>query len=415
MRNPLLIFAASAALAGTALAADPAPPVTTALPAVVEPAALPPGAFANVVYHWRATAPTGKGYTVFVHVLDEAGKMVFQGDHAPPVGTGTPGWIGEVSYNRRMGIPASLPDGVYRITLGLYDKEGRAPLAAGEGVQDLGGQRFEVARFTVDKSAPFPKADTEKEPTLNLDGFKLVFAEEFDGPLDVSPWGPGTRWIAHTPWNGDFGDARFVDPNEGFPFTVTNGILRIEARKDPAFAATDPYKRPWSAGLLSSNDAHGKGFSLQYGYFEMRAKMPPGPGVWPGFWLSSSFDRKDKGAGKDGSVEIDIVEYYGHSPSAYTATVHVWEPKPHRGVGQTITTRPNEVAEKFNTYGALVEPASITMYFNGIAVWKTATPEAHNKPLMILLNLALGSGWPIDKTPNPSFMDVDYVRAYALP
>jgi hypothetical protein len=32
---------------------------------------------------------------------------------------------------------------------------------------------------------------------------------------------------------------------------------------------------------------------------------------------------------------------------------------------------------------------------------------------MLLVNLALGSGWPIDKTPSPSYMYIDYVRAYA--
>jgi hypothetical protein len=32
---------------------------------------------------------------------------------------------------------------------------------------------------------------------------------------------------------------------------------------------------------------------------------------------------------------------------------------------------------------------------------------------MLLLNLALGPGWPIDKTPNPSVMEVDYVPVYA--
>ena len=61
----------------------------------------------------------------------------------------------------------------------------------------------------------------------------------------------------------------------------------------------------------------------------------------------------------------------------------------------------------------LVEPDFITMYFDGIEVWKTKTPPQHNKPLMLLVNLALGSGWPIDKTPNPSYMYVDYIRAYA--
>ncbi|WP_204331191.1 hypothetical protein, partial [Proteus mirabilis] len=66
---------------------------------------------------------------------------------------------------------------------------------------------------------------------LDLTGYTLTFAEEFDS-LSVSPWGPGSRWIAHTPWNGDFGDARFVDPRPGFPFTVEDGVLKIEARKN---------------------------------------------------------------------------------------------------------------------------------------------------------------------------------------
>jgi hypothetical protein len=29
-----------------------------------------------------------------------------------------------------------------------------------------------------------------------------------------------------------------------------------------------------------------------------------------------------------------------------------------------------------------------------------------------MVDLALGGGWPIDKTPDPSVMQVDYVRAY---
>jgi hypothetical protein len=32
--------------------------------------------------------------------------------------------------------------------------------------------------------------------------------------------------------------------------------------------------------------------------------------------------------------------------------------------------------------------------------------------MLILVDLALGAGWPIDHTPNPSIMKVDYVRAY---
>src|SRR5581483_8726554 len=62
-------------------------------------------------------------------------------------------------------------------------------------------------------------------------GLKPTFADDFD-TLSVSAHGEtGSRWIAHTPWNGDFGDAAFTDPGPGFPFRVRDGILEIEARK----------------------------------------------------------------------------------------------------------------------------------------------------------------------------------------
>ncbi|HUL51476.1 MAG TPA: glycoside hydrolase family 16 protein, partial [Candidatus Nitrosotalea sp.] len=69
--------------------------------------------------------------------------------------------------------------------------------------------------------------------------------------------------------------------------------------------------------------------------------------------------------------------------------------------------------EAFHNYGVMVRADFITMYFDGVELYSFKTPPEHNKPLMILLNLALGGGWPIDKTPNPSHMFVDYVRAYS--
>jgi len=378
---------------------------TTIMPVVVQPAAVPAGASVKICYTWKAVKPTSTAFKVFVHIIDNQRRMVLQDDHVPPIGTSAPGWQGTITYERRIVIPAEVKDSQYRIIVGLYNESGRARIIAGEGVSPLEGNSYQVGILTIDSKAPWPPADTQQAPSLDLSGFGMRFSEEFDGPLDVSAWGPGTRWIAHTPWAGDFGDARFADPSSDFPFTIKDGILRIEARKDEA--------GKWYSGLLASNDPLGNGFSQQYGYFEMRAKLPPGPGVWPAFWLCSSYNRKDKTAGRDGSVEIDVLEYYGRTPCSFTATVHVWLPKPHRSEGTTITTRPYEVSSEFHRYGCLIDPQQITMYFDGIEVWKYKTPPEHNKPLMLLLNLALGPGWPIDKTPNPSVMEVDYVRVYA--
>lgn len=236
---------------------------------------------------------------------------------------------------------------------------------------------------------------------VDLSHYSLVFDENFDS-LDVSAWGPGTRWIAHTPWSGDFGDAAFTDPGDGFPFSVEDGILRIEARKGE--------DGTWRSGLLASSDPTGAGFHLQYGYFEMRAKLPPGPGVWPAFWLIYN-------EGPKSSLEIDALEYYGRNPDAYHSVVRVWPRDPADDYSQWHVGLVNPVpsgtlSDSFHAYGVSVDPEWIIFYLDRKEVNRAPTPVEHTGPMFILLNLALGSGWPIDQTPNPSYMYVDYVRAY---
>ncbi|HUL51380.1 MAG TPA: glycoside hydrolase family 16 protein, partial [Candidatus Nitrosotalea sp.] len=298
----------------------------------------------RIHYRFQAEGPLKTAFPVFVHYRDRTGKILGQGDHAPAVATDSAGWTGLISYEQTSTLPENTPDGTYDIVAGFWTaKEGRIPLTPGKGVRDLGDNAYVVGTVTIDRNAPRPKADTEGPKTLNLDGYRLVFNEEFDGPLDVSPGGPGTQWIAHTPWNGDFGDAAFANPDlaKGFPFKVEKGILRIEARKNSSGR--------WQAGLLASNDPRGRGFALQYGYFEMRAKLPPGRGIWPAFWLCSSWDRTNPKAGDNGSVEIDMLEYYGdETGGSFTSTVHVWKPEPHRAEGRQITTRPHELTEAFH-------------------------------------------------------------------
>ena len=75
---------------------------------------------------------------------------------------------------------------------------------------------------------------------------------------------------------------------------------------------------------------------------------------------------------------------------------------------------PNEaLSDEFNTFGALVRPDVVKFYLNRTEVWQEKTPADLNRPLLVLVNLALGSGWPITETPNPSYMYVDYIRVYS--
>lgn len=244
-------------------------------------------------------------------------------------------------------------------------------------------------------------------PAANLDPNSCelvpIFMEEFD-TLSVSPnrIGPA-RWTAHTPWWGDFGDAKFTDPGRRGPFSTENGILTIKAWKDD--------KQQWRSGLLAAADRSGKGHGTQYGYFEARMKFPPGKGTWPAFWL---MPLAPVGA-LDGSIEIDIVEYYGHWTDRFSSVVHVryLDESKYQNAHVRTEIADSLLIDEFNTFGVDISPNWLVFFLNGEEFWRQPTPEALNYEMYPIINLALGSGWPIDETPDPSLMYVDYVRVYA--
>jgi len=373
-----------------------------------------PGNGFKITYRWQVV-PMDKDYTIFVHFVDKDGKIVLQDDHNPP--TPTSRWCGKVEYTRAVPLEqwqvkdertvyVGLPEGKYSVYVGLYDKnQGRKALNMGPGVTEVSDKQYKIGILTVDANAPIPEPG---ERTLDLTEYHLTFNDEFND-LSVSAWGPagstGTRWIAHTPWHGDFGDARFIDPKPGFPFTVKDGFLRIEARKE---------NERWRSGLLSAVDPNGNGFKQKYGYFECRAKFPKGPGTWPAFWLMGLKNLKGLpgNTGPRINPEIDVVEHYGHWPWRLHYVLHQWgrggaESK-HDGKRFVVFG----VEEDFHTYGVMIDAEYIILYFDGVELHRDETPESVKTPLFPLVNLALGPGWPTDKTPNPSYMYVDYVKVW---
>ena len=145
----------------------------------------------------------------------------------------------------------------------------------------------------------------------------------------------------------------------------------------------------------------------------MRAKLPKGLGTWPAFWLMGVPQLKEPKDRKTlTQVEIDVVEQYGVGPNALHTTLHLWGPGDfHWAEGDTSLV--TGMTDDFHTYGVMVEDDFITFYFDGVELRKDKTPKEAKVPLYLMVDLALGGGWPIDKTPNPSTLLVDYVRAYA--
>lgn len=97
------------------------------------------GAALRLKLLWRAASEPDRDYTVFVHVIDSAGRIRVQRDNQPRFGTyPTTYWErGElVEDEYTLAMPFDLPDGVYQILVGMYEPTTgvRLPSAAGSAV-----------------------------------------------------------------------------------------------------------------------------------------------------------------------------------------------------------------------------------------------------------------------------------------
>jgi hypothetical protein len=235
---------------------------------------------------------------------------------------------------------------------------------------------------------------------LDLHSYRLTYDETFK-KLDISAHGPGTAWIAHTPWNGDFGDAGFADPGPGGPFSINAGGLAITARRLPS--------GKWQSGLICSVDKDGpihSGFAQEFGYFEMKAILPSGSGTWPAFWLVGT----DK---SHAASEIDVIEYYGGFNQYFHTTEHVWV-NGQNGLLRSVMTRvpAGSLSAGYNLYGVLITPTTTSFYLNRRQFWSTPTPPEYRQPMYLLANLAIGGGWPSTHLASPQVMQIAYIKVF---
>lgn len=88
------------------------------------PATVKPGDILKLALYWQARGKMDKPYTVFVHLLDSANKVVAQKDAQPANGARpTTGWVANeyVADNYELAIPSNVAPGKYQIEIGWYD------------------------------------------------------------------------------------------------------------------------------------------------------------------------------------------------------------------------------------------------------------------------------------------------------
>ncbi|HUO97515.1 MAG TPA: glycoside hydrolase family 16 protein [Rhizomicrobium sp.] len=223
----------------------------------------------------------------------------------------------------------------------------------------------------------------------------LTFDDEFDN-FDGSPTGT-TTWKTTLPHNlrnipGTGEVEYYSDSTVGVdPFSVQDGVLRITASP-----GSNPAGLPYNSGVITTEQS----FSQLYGYFEIRAALPSGAGVWPAFWLLP--------ANLQGTAEVDAMEDFGSRPGQYSVALHA----PATGIDGT-TVPASLPSSGFHTYGVYWTPTTTVFYFDGQAVARAPTPSDLNTPMFMLADLAIASDVTA-ATPFPSTMQIDWIRAYAF-
>jgi len=170
----------------------------------------------------------------------------------------------------------------------------------------------------------------------------------------------------------------YADPGPGGPFRIVRNILEITA----APAADLPGGAVYRSGLITSQRL----FHQRYGYFEMRAQLPRGRGMWPAFWLLPA----------DGNwpPEIDVMEMLGDAPTSYYVSLH--SGPDGKQLDATTRVEAPDLSAGFHVFGVAWRPDRIRFYLDDAMVHESATPAEMNRPMYLLANLAVGGAgsWP---------------------
>jgi beta-glucanase (GH16 family) len=241
----------------------------------------------------------------------------------------------------------------------------------------------------------------------------LAWSDEFDGPNGSA--------IDSSKWSFDVGGNGWGNNElETYTSRVTNahlegGLLVIKALKETLTGSDNITRNYTSARLLTKNK-----FTQAYGRFEARIKIPYGQGLWPAFWMLG--DNIDS-AHWPNCGEIDIMENIGKEPAMVHGTFHGPGYSGGSGVSAAYTlSGAQKFSDDFHTFAVEWEPNVMRFYVDGL-LYKTRTPAdlpagaswVFDHPFFIILNVAVGGGWPGNPdatTVFPQQMLVDYVRVY---
>lgn len=190
---------------------------------------------------------------------------------------------------------------------------------------------------------------------------------------------------------------------------IEKGVLIIEAHADSSVP-----KGYSSARLVTKGKA-----AWQYGYIEVRAKLPQGVGTWPAIWM---LPEENRFGGWPKNGEIDIMEHVGYDPGVVHGTVHTEAFNHVKGTQKGAQKKVETFHEEFHVYAIDWKADKIDFFIDGEKYFTFENTGGDYKewpfdqPFHLILNIAVGGNWGgqkgVDEKIWPQRMEVDYVRVY---
>lgn len=250
------------------------------------------------------------------------------------------------------------------------------------------------------------------EATMTAPVSAPTFADEFeDRTIDRAKWRFDTSRNAAGWYNNE---RQYYSAARAENARVYRGALVIEARREKLSKAR--YADWGGQGYTSARLVSRR--PLGYGFYEVRAKLPCGRGIWPAIWsLAPDGKWPDNG-------EIDMMEMVGWDANTIHATLHSGAFNHRLGTQRGARRRLPTACTAFHRYQLDWRADSITVGIDGRAHMRVRNDQPggtaawpFRRPFDLILNVAVGGDWGgqkgIDDAAFPQAMRVDYVRHWA--
>ena len=319
---------------------------------------------------------------------------------------------------------AGTDKGEYEISIGNTDRAVKAQseysyeeweiLISGKKVNILGGSTYAVQVAVTEFGKMLQKkaitdADsttgTYSETVADYDSstyYSLKWCDEFDGDsLDTSKWSHPTDSRE---------DGNMVNDDTTVYFKDGAIVMLGNRREDGTYYHC--------SGVQTANK-----MTFNFGYLEMRAKIPDGTGVYSSFWTTG------------GGLEIDIFESLGMAHTQ-RANIHYWQSEANgghtsldgglygpdnnkiSGNDRQFVLKEGSLSDRYRTIGLYWTPQEITFIYDGEVYYTQPSDEFHIDKYQYIL-AGFNVGWPGRTAPAedlqlPLEYHIDYIRLFQI-